>query len=460
MKINQNNESLYQDLLMIVQTYEEEIARSEDIVAFKVMSLKPLSGMNRFLNTSEAVLVDSTTQINNMESAGEVDGFNHTESLGSFVNIKFKKELTDLTGSDNLGEYLDDCFDCDLRLNFKWQMMPFNIFDSIFDLLDELKRALGLLDAGFDPSLLLDDLCNLLNNLRWLCIPDLIALLAALKLALQLKKTNLLKISFDWTVLLAPLLQAVLQILDSLLDGAFDIVQTPIECLFGALKTISDLEKAVNGLSAQVKTTSVQIDQKIINNFRSVSSTEQGLNVNNDQVVFGTEEEKDPFAFYTGTDFNVVTIPSAIADSNFAKAHWTSKLLVPIADVRREMQELKTKLDNALAALKGLTSSGLIVQIESLIAIIYIIKMIQLCLLLISIISQLKNGNLSFCDDLKSDPEKYNNILAKTFPGVHLSVDGQQVAVSLNNTLISNTQPCLKSNTTLDGWIKDLNRKI
>lgn len=471
MQLQSNNKTLYQDLLIIIQAYEEEVVQSDSPLAFKALALKPISGMNRLLTASEGVLEDSTERIDSssIEEAGSVEGFSKTENLGQFINVKFGSDLQNLTGSDTLLDYLDDCFDCDLRLQFKWQLAPFNLFDAILDLLDELMRVLDLLELGLDPNIFLKNLCEFLSNLHWLCIPDLVALLLSLKAALTLKRTNLLSISIDWTVLLAPLLQAVLQILDSLLDGAFDIVTGPVDCLIGALKTIADLEKAANALALQVQTGPLNIEQKITDNFRSVgvdkdldvtvrNSTEPSNSIN----IETEEKEKKiggPFEFYTGTNFDVITIPDALSDPRFAEAHWTSKLLVPIAEMLRDIRALKRKLDEALSALKGLTSDGLLLQVKSIVGILYILQMIQLAILLIDIISELKKGNFTFCEDLKNDPEKYNNMLSKSFEGLHLSIEEDDtILASYNGKQISTSQPCLKTNSQLNNWIADLTK--
>lgn len=453
MAIDYGNKNLYRDLSIITQAYEEGLKRNDDELAIKVLALKPLSGINKMLNTTESVLDDSM-QSNEYATSQESQT---TLNTSKFLNLSFGTQLQELTGESNLLDYLDDCFDCDLRVEFQWQLAPLNLLDSLFDLLDEINAALTLLEKGIDPNAFLGDLCTFLNNLRWLCIPDLIALLVSLQASLQIKKVELLKISFDWTTLLAPLLQAVLQILDMILDGAFDIINAPIECLYGALRTLADLEKAA--LEAKYSfegLTDTTIDINVQNNYRSVGLDPEDLDVN-----IGNSKTKNTdygqFDFYTGTDFSVVRIPDALADPSFANAHWTSKMLVPIADLRADLHGLKQQLDDALAALKGLTSNGLLLQIQNVSSILYIIQMIKLCILLIELVREYKGMDIDFCDDLSSEPDKYNNKVNAIFPGVSLSIDADRtVVVKSGDKIINSSQPCLKSNPILDRWIADL----
>lgn len=473
MNINKKDNRLYEDLLIIIQAYEEEVALKEGASSVKIMAMKPLSGMRRALNVSDTCLADKDKQKN-----GDSE----------LVNLQFGSELQKLTGTKNLTEYLETCLKCDLRIG-KLDLQPINLLKPILDLIKEINAALDLLEKMLKPEFMFGDICDLLNGLRWLCLPDLIALLVALKFLLGKKKLDLLKISLDWTAILGPLLAAVLAMLNALLDYALEILLMPLECAYSAIKTVADLEKE---LAATIVTASqvgnVDLQLQTDNNYRQVNSgfasddpfrdvtkvtkDENGNLVasleEKDNLAYGipklmTKNVEEPveneFEFYTGTDIKLTNISKAIRTPSFGYSHWTVKMLVPLAEAMQALKDIKYKLQVSLSSLQGLVSGGMALQIENIAGIMYILKIIQIVLLLIEISKELRNGDLNFCESLKRNPEKYNTFLNDFFDGAEITVDNlDEIAIVYKGETIGKSQTCIKSSAQINSWLVELTK--
>lgn len=473
MNINKKDNRLYEDLLIIIQAYEEEVALKEGASSVKIMAMKPISGMRRALTISDTCLADKDKQKN-----GDSE----------LINLQFGSELQKLTGTKNLTEYLETCLKCDLRIG-KLDLQPINLLKPILDLIKEINAALNLLENMLKPEFMFGDICDLLNGLRWLCLPDLIALLVALKFLLGKKRLDLLKISLDWTAILGPLLSAVLAMLNALLDYALEILLMPLECAYSAIKTVADLEKQ---LAETIVTASrvgdVDLQLTMDNNYRQVNNTfasddpfrdvvkattdENGNLVasveEKDNLAFGIpklmtknveEPVKDEFEFYTGTDIKLTNISKAIRTPSFGYSHWTIKMLVPLAEAMQALKDIKYKLQVSLGSLQGLVSGGMALQIENIAGIMYILKIIQIVLILIEISKELRNGDISFCESLKRNPEKYNTFLNDFFDGAEITVDNlDEIAIVYKGETIGKSQTCIKSSAQINSWLVELTK--
>ena len=157
------------------------------------------------------------------------------------------RDLLGLEPGEDLAEGFENCFGCDLRLQFDFQLQPINLLLELDNLFDQISDILDFWREYADPLNFLARICDFLD--WWgdlsLCKQDLIAMLLALQ-ALLAKYANLaISISLDWTLLFGPLLKFILDALSQLIEQVIQLISAPIDCIIGFLKTIDEIVNAV-----------------------------------------------------------------------------------------------------------------------------------------------------------------------------------------------------------------------
>lgn len=139
--------------------------------------------------------------------------------------------------SDTLTAWLEECIPCMERFNDIRNLRP---WDDFLDLLkNDLNKRLTLLDDIlnlFNNTEIINDICALARFLTFMCIPDLIGIIAALK-ALAAKLLDILKLSLAgalW-ILLSALLYPFIQGLLDLLKKYIDVFLSAIICILDAI---------------------------------------------------------------------------------------------------------------------------------------------------------------------------------------------------------------------------------
>lgn len=182
----------------------------------------------------------------------EVEGFTPEASFGFAVNpfdaadADTDQAIRDLLGLDpdeDLAEGFENCFGCDLRVQFDFQLQPINLLLELDNLLDQIQDTIDFWRDYANPLNFLARICDFwdwFGNLA-LCKQDIIAMLLALQ-ALIAKYANLsVSISLDWTVLFGPLLKFILDALAQLIEQIVQLLTAPIDCVIGFLKTIDEI---------------------------------------------------------------------------------------------------------------------------------------------------------------------------------------------------------------------------
>ena len=176
----------------------------------------------------------------------EVEG---TRRIKSASNQLYIDKLPGVEGIDeDILNYLEECWDCDLKVSFDWQLKPLNLLIGLEGFLDDIEDLLDMLNDMLDPSKFLANFCDFFDGFNWICPPDLVALLLAL--AMLIKKYMMLAIdlNLDWTALLGPIIKWIVDAIASFLQQIVQIIVAPLDCVIGVLQSIQSVIDAADEL--------------------------------------------------------------------------------------------------------------------------------------------------------------------------------------------------------------------
>jgi len=380
-------------------------------------------------------------------------------------------------------------------------MLPIN------GMLDTINNSINLFLSQLDPFKSLGNLCDLLNQLKSFCIPDLIALLLSLKLLLKKHLTAAFQIKLDWTVLLGPILKVIIDSIASLLENILAVLLAPIDCVLAVLNTANDLEKAARGFTEGLASMTNQTGDY------SGNQAQGGTGVDSDFKVSGLtarDVKWDPNAkegnkapdpgklqvsdrFFNGpqaggggkglggskgTGFGVessagFTLPTgfilkkdtntlnALKDPEWVNSTWLEKLIVPVQEARQFIVDTVGNILKALYSLEALVSGGLGLNLDILSILTFVSDMINLIMMIIKLIQ--KNKDVSdWCSFLEENPQLLEQHLRDRFGPVRVEVsDDKELALRLGPNIVGTIQTCTNARTSFDQqllqqWIDDL----
>jgi hypothetical protein len=157
-------------------------------------------------------------------------------TMGGFSSFPINNTvLKMLDGQDPLAVLITDCIPCLQRVLDLANINPLGEFMTMLE--NELDKRWGYIQSMWNGLNAQDqNLCDLLNYLNSMCIPDLFALLAILSYYwLQLTKLfdiNIYKLI--WSII-APFFQSILMSLDSLIQRFLKLIVAPVECIITSL---------------------------------------------------------------------------------------------------------------------------------------------------------------------------------------------------------------------------------
>jgi hypothetical protein len=559
-QINHKDEFLYEHLTLIIQEFEETALKSGTREGLLIIANSPLQTMDQVLESSSKALVmnrtkkvnrDATSNRRTSSSSGDTsnqsgvfvvtenteavdsDGFLPTipnlpsitlntekinestsqsliggeESLIDLSAIEFDEDMKGLTGEGNLQDFLKDCIGCDFRVTFDWQLKPIDLLGPIADLVKDINLALDGFETQMDPFAALQDLCDILNNTNWLCLPDLMAILMALKLLLKSYLSFQLSINLDWTVIIGPLLKIILDAIASLIQAIAGVLLGPLDCVIGALKSIAEMEKQIR----QVAGAAMQVSDRIVDRANQTAtalnpnkSFERGsdgsVKIDSDTEISGDVLYKDvavvtgdkgaiasvtglqtpalpslkagtrtgntqkpqwsEWSFPSGVNLtDKVKLPDSIKDPRFSSAHWTTKIIIVIQEAKDYILNLVRKIIGSVNSLKGLVSGGLGIQLGNLGLLLFVKDMIALVILIIKLLSSNKNVK-DWCEHLQKHPEILEDALDQK---VSISNTDRALVLAQGPKIVGTIKTCSADTSgpqqqMLNQWIADLKR--
>lgn len=575
-QINHKDEFLYEHLSLIIQEFEEAALKSGTREGLLIVANSPLNTMDQILESSSKALsmnrtkrvardsadTNSAKRTSSSSSASsstgssgstsntlfikeentdpvDSDGFLpaipnvpsvtlNTEMInektsadlvggeGSLVDlsaVEFDEDMKGLTGTDNLQDFLKECMGCDLRVTFDWQLKPIDLLGPIGDLIADINAALDSFETQMDPFAALQDLCDILNGTNWLCLPDLMAILMALKLLLKSYLSFQLSINLDWTVIIGPLLKIILDAIASLIQAIAGVLLGPLDCVIGALKSIAEMEKQIrqtveagvqvaNRISDRAQQLgqaispmqSVKLDENtkvdgdvLYKDVATVSGSPGSIgtktvSVGGDkQTVVDLEAPTPPslrtstrdddrskpkwseWSFPSGVALtDKVKLPDSIKDPRFNSAHWTTKIILAVQEAKQYILDLVRKILGSLNSLKGLVSGGLGIQLGNLGLLLFVKDMIALIMLIIKLLSSNKSIK-DWCEHLEKHPEILEDALSTTHQKVAVSNADRSLILAQGPKVVGTIKTCAADTSgpqqqMLNQWIQDLKR--
>lgn len=526
-------ENNYENICLLIQEYEKNALSSNKRVGIIAASHSPLSGMRRVLKSSKSSLSKESKQerifkVEKEESFGAIPSLpgieidsqklsqqtslsligNSEDSLVNLSKIQFDDDVSKLLGEDNLSDWLRDCLDCDARLSFEWQIQPVDLLGPINDLIDDINGAIAGFKRQMSPFKSIENLCDILNGLSFMCIPDLVNILMSLKMLLQSYMQSQFKLNLDWTVLVGPILKMLTAAISSLINAIGSVMIGPVDCALGAMKSVAELEKASksvlnNSLALQerIKTRAeqgqdllqgneVEIDDSTKITYKNLykdvayEETQEGSVSKrtvslegNDYEVMNLEPPKtgyiraelrpedDPeknwteFSFPSGLSLSSeVTLPASLNDPRFTQSHWSTKIIVALQEAQQYILNLVGNVIGSINSLEKLVSGGLTLQLGNLGVLLFIKDQISLIILIIQLFKDHK-GVKDWCAYFESNPEILENNLNRLNKNkVNVSSRDKTLVLSRGTEIVGEIKTCkldIKDPAMLS-WIKNL----
>lgn len=512
MIVNRDHPLIYENLSLIITEFEKAAIASGTRQAATIVAQNPLSAMDQLLNGAEASLgkvkdsrKSTTTEpvqnpLNAAVQAGTQSAQGASDPNDPF-SLEYDADLQELFGGDNnpVANYIEECLNCNLRLQFDWQLKPLNLLGGIEALLDGIQQILDAFKLQLDPFKTLEGICDLLNMLKGLCIPDIIIVLLSLKMLIKKYVSDAINITLDWTTLLGPILKAIVQGIAALLEQITGVILAPLDCALNALYTANDLEREARELAGQVATFAASTTDQV----KSIGegNLPEGLDIEglNEKYNWGgstsgpTQYSTAPQTGALGAiqesfkpgagsfSLNVdpggdITLPSgfrvtkdtrledALRDINFADSTIIGKLIVPVQEARRYINDLLGNILKSLNSVQLLVSGGIGVQMGNIGIIMFLSDMVSLVMMIIQMLSKYPNVS-DWCSKLEEHPEILEEaIRARGNPDIRVSsVGGNQLLLEKGPSKLMTISTCSSNRTgpeadLIQQWIRDLQR--
>lgn len=407
-----------------------------------------------------------------------------------------EQALRDLLGiepGEDLAEEFENCFDCDLRVQFDFQLQPVNLLLELDNLLDEIKGTIDFWKNYADPISFLKNFCELWDMFGQLglCIQDWITILLGLQ-ALMAKYANAsIQMTFDWTVLFGGLLKFIIDALAQLIEQIVQLLTAPIDCAIGFMTTLEqlwlELEDTLNTAVAfgdalsfdgfgqkdpetgelnlgpfgdySGNGTKASIGWEEGSGGLTVNGREQGIIPRMGPESDPSETEPPRFDVDKGDwgdgiqnlrGDGKIEIPTgfemrgkngledAFDDPTFKFANPFQKIILSLQEVKRWITTLFANILFSLKSLNALVSGGIKVNLKNIGFLMLVIDIINLCKVILAMI---KSG-INPCED---DIEAIAEFIETYYNGSSTTIEGNVIGVTApggyENTVVVRKNP-------------------
>ena len=255
---------------MLIEHYEMQIKGRATRSAVLVPMLSYVGVYSTITESFEEVLEDEGFKIeedeeekdNTVESKSsekntcepEEQYFEINEKEAKFNGIEKEFQFkNDVLTQEQLNNF-EDCWGCDLRPTFDWQIKPVNFLNELEEALEGIENSLDSFMEQISPRSFLRDFCPIFDmfdsDFRWLCAPDLIALMNAIQMVLARYLNQALSFQINWTTLLGPLIKFIAESLTASMETIRNILMAPLDCIKSMFVTIDSVRKEFNEMTA------------------------------------------------------------------------------------------------------------------------------------------------------------------------------------------------------------------
>lgn len=421
-----------QYLGLIIETYEREVMRLGDTRGYKVLASKVMNDISSVTKTVSKTLDSFPGSKYNIEDSS----FDATERSSKSVSSDILKRNNINIDSSALNDYLNKCFGCDLRLQWDWQFQPPDgLLDPFSGLLDSILSNLDAFKDVFNTNKRIQQLCSIPSLFNGIpCPQDIIALILAIKLLMNKYISFGIKIKLDWFSLFGPIITALINLLNYLVNFIFDAIGAPLDCLISAMGSGLDLLRLIDStfatpliklgktetttnISTETDNTNVSVLGRDYLELSEITTTRVGPNISLQSEIsssvqyksVGSLENKDlliPTNSMVG--FNLAKLHSNIGNSNssWLDLSLAEQIIAAIVEARDYLAYYRAKMLETIDALNGLVSNTKLIDIQNMSILIALAD-------ITSMLSQLLSVDLkTLCSD--NDPVTLNTFV-KTF---------------------------------------------
>lgn len=313
-------------------------------------------------------------------------------------------------------------------------------------------------------------------------------LLMSLKLLLKKYLNNTLKIKLDWTTIIGPILNAIVQGLSTLVENIFNIAAAPLDCALSGMRTANALERELRAFphtikedisvfKSQVKdgtsldwlikdiswdTESISAGSLSPTHGASIGELETSQRTSSQDRREGSTPILSGFVLTENIDLS-----EALRDPNFPHSTFLEKLIIPVGEAFRWLKETMENILRALDSLKDLVGGGLSLNINNLGVMLFITDMISFVMMIIRML-RLNPDVTDWCTMLEENPEVLEQQLRTRF-GDRLTVEAppalpSELLIRNGPDVIGRIRTCTSNRSNLDSqlidqWISDLQSK-
>ena len=280
-----NPDQIYIDACQIVDAYERAVRYESNEMSILITMESHLDFMEEILESSESALnemnitdddpasIDSpegnSPQQNQNSEEKEQNSCAEEKSLVSMdgPNIFFNTEPASLDASlplidpinaidkffggdgeitaKDIQDSARECFDCDLKVEFDFQIKPINLLAEIMPLLNKIGAICDNVINELKPFDLLANLCNISKNIKLFCLPDLLSILVTLEGLIKRYMGESFKLVLNWTFIIGPLIKGIVDIAATLMEQIRRLLVAPLDCAAGVIGTLLNFNEGV-----------------------------------------------------------------------------------------------------------------------------------------------------------------------------------------------------------------------
>lgn len=199
---------------------------------------------------------DSKPELNTCETEEQYFSINKKEA--KFLGVEKEYEVYFKNLDEEKANNFEDCWGCDLRPTFDWQIKPVNFLNELEQALSEIENSIDSFMEQISPRSFLKDFCPIFDlfdsDFRWLCGADLMALMNAIQMVLARYMNQAASFQVNWTTLLGPLIKFIAESLTASMENIRSILIAPLDCIKSMFITIDDMRKDFNEMTAMGET--------------------------------------------------------------------------------------------------------------------------------------------------------------------------------------------------------------
>ena len=290
---------------MLIEHYETQMKRSANRSAALVPMLSYLSvyetineGFRESLNRDAFKIpkekvkeeVAAEEKSNDKNTCEEASYFEFSDGKAEFLGVDernfevFLKQMDDEKKNN-----FNDCWGCDLRPVFDWQIKPVNFLNEIEQALSDIENSIDSFMEQISPRSFLREFCPIFDmfdsDFRWMCGADLMALMNAVQMVLARYMNQALSFQVNWTTLLGPLIKFIAESLTESMELIRDILLAPLDCIKSVFITIDNVIDEFQEMTSMAETvfegvakpfTPAKIDEKEYKKWRKNASADPG----------------------------------------------------------------------------------------------------------------------------------------------------------------------------------------